>query len=163
MKKIDLGQTVGILANIGVLGGLLLLVFELQQSREMMEAQTRHDVSQGIVDQLGELASNADLADLQHRAQCGKLESSLEVRRFRSYVNSRLRYWEDVHYQYRRGLYGESEFLAQTQAWRAYLQFPAVSENWKRMKGGFAPEFVAEIDALISDSSDSRFEMDVCR
>jgi hypothetical protein len=163
MKKINLGQTIGIVANIGVLVGLLLLVFELQQSREMMEAQTRHAVSQGIVDQLGELASNADLADLQHRAQCGKLNSSLEERRFRSFVNSRLRYWEDVHYQYRRGLYAESEFLAQTQAWRAFLRFSAVSENWKVMKGGFAPEFVEHIDALIVDSRDLQFDLGQCQ
>jgi len=163
MKKIDLGQTVGILANIGVLGGLLLLVFELQQSREMMEAQTRHDVSQGIVDQLGELASNADLADLELRGMCGKLESRLDVRRFSSHVNSRLRYWEDVHYQYRRGLYAESEFRAQTQAWRSYLQFSGVLDNWNRMKGGFAPEFVADIDALMSDKSDSPFMLVDCQ
>ena len=163
MKKINLGQTVGILANVGVLAGLLLLVFELRQSREMMEAQTRHDVSQGIVDQLGELASNAELADLELRAMCGKLESRVEEKRFRMHVNSRLRYWEDVHYQYRRGLYGESEFLAQTQAWRSFLQYSAVLENWNRMKGGFAPEFVAEIDALIFDASDSQFELDNCR
>ena len=30
MKKIDLGQTISILANIGVIGGILLLAFELR-------------------------------------------------------------------------------------------------------------------------------------
>ncbi len=32
MKKIDLAQTIGILANIGVLAGVLLLVYELAQN-----------------------------------------------------------------------------------------------------------------------------------
>jgi len=159
--KINRWLTLG--ANIGVLAGLLLLVFELQQSREMMEAQTRHEVSQGIVDQLGELASNVELADLQFRAICGKLDSALDARRFRSFVNSRLRYWEDTHYQYRRGLYAESEFLAQTQAWRSFLQVSAVSENWELMKGGFAPEFIELIDALITDSRDLQFDLGQCQ
>jgi hypothetical protein len=38
MKKIDLGQTFHILANIGVIGGILLLAFELQQNNELMAA-----------------------------------------------------------------------------------------------------------------------------
>jgi len=32
MKKVDLAQTIGILANIGVLAGALLLVHELAQN-----------------------------------------------------------------------------------------------------------------------------------
>ena len=40
MKKIDLGQTLGILANVGVVFGILLLAYELNQNRQMMEAQT---------------------------------------------------------------------------------------------------------------------------
>ena len=51
MKKIDLGQTIGIVANVGVIAGLLLLAFELNQNREITEAQTRHQVSQSMVDQ----------------------------------------------------------------------------------------------------------------
>ncbi len=41
MKKIELGQAIGILANIGVLGGLLLLAFELRQNNELMAAEGR--------------------------------------------------------------------------------------------------------------------------
>ena len=32
MKKIDLGQTVNTLANVGVIGGLIFLGFEMQQN-----------------------------------------------------------------------------------------------------------------------------------
>jgi len=50
MKKIDLGQTLTILANVGVLAGILLLVFELNQNREMMRAQTRSELASSLVD-----------------------------------------------------------------------------------------------------------------
>jgi len=35
MKKIDLGQTIGILANVGVIGGLIFVGFQLRQDREI--------------------------------------------------------------------------------------------------------------------------------
>jgi hypothetical protein len=36
-------------ANVGVLVGLLLLVFELNQNRDMIRAQTRNEMAAGIV------------------------------------------------------------------------------------------------------------------
>ncbi len=50
MRKINVGQTVGILANVGVIAGIVFLVFELQQNREMMRAQTRNELSMGAMD-----------------------------------------------------------------------------------------------------------------
>lgn len=41
MKKIDLGQTIMILANVGVIAGILLLAFELQQNSEQLQLQAR--------------------------------------------------------------------------------------------------------------------------
>ena len=49
MKKIDLGQTLGIVANVGVIAGILLLAYELNQNRQMMQAQTRNAISETIV------------------------------------------------------------------------------------------------------------------
>jgi hypothetical protein len=43
MKKIDLGQTMQTIANIGVLLGILLLVYELSQTRELAQAQFNFD------------------------------------------------------------------------------------------------------------------------
>lgn len=45
MKKLDMGQSLGILANVGVLFGILLLVYELNQNRQMMEAAVRRHVT----------------------------------------------------------------------------------------------------------------------
>ena len=51
-------------ANVAVLAGLALVVVELSQNREMMRAQTRHQVAAGIVDLLLVPAGNQQLADL---------------------------------------------------------------------------------------------------
>ena len=41
--KIDLGQTIGILANAGVIAGIAFLALEIQQNTAVQEAQMRFD------------------------------------------------------------------------------------------------------------------------
>jgi hypothetical protein len=47
MKKIDLGQTVQILANLGVIAGIVFLGIELQQNNALLGAQARFGESHG--------------------------------------------------------------------------------------------------------------------
>jgi len=42
MKKIDLGQTIGIIANLGVIAGIAFLAIELRQNNELLVAQTSY-------------------------------------------------------------------------------------------------------------------------
>ena len=39
MKKIDIGQTITILANVGVIAGIVFLAFELRQNNSLLAAQ----------------------------------------------------------------------------------------------------------------------------
>ena len=41
MKKIDLGQTITILANVGVIVGIVFLAIELRQNNELLGQQAR--------------------------------------------------------------------------------------------------------------------------
>jgi len=41
MKKIDFGQTIGVLANLGVIAGIIFLGVELRQNNILMEAEAR--------------------------------------------------------------------------------------------------------------------------
>ena len=46
MKKIDLGQALQILGTAGVILGIFLLVYELNQNRELMAAEIRNSIAQ---------------------------------------------------------------------------------------------------------------------
>ena len=39
MKKIDLGQTIGIFANVGVIAGIIFLAIELRQNNQLLQAE----------------------------------------------------------------------------------------------------------------------------
>jgi hypothetical protein len=75
-------------ANLGVLVGLGLLLIELDQNREMMRAQTRHDIAAGIVDLLLVPASNEQLANLMYRAETGGDLTPEENFQFRMFITS---------------------------------------------------------------------------
>jgi hypothetical protein len=138
-------------ANIAVLVGIILLVLELSQNRDMMRAQTRHELSMGIIDLLQVPASNEQLASILYRAGAGEELTPEELFQFRLRTNALFRYWEDVHYQYRIGLYDEVEFTRQKNAWRASLaRSPLGQDYWCEVRMLYSPEFMAEMDGLLS-------------
>lgn len=139
-------------ANLGVLVGLLLLIAELAQNRDMMRAQIRHELAVGIVDLLQTPANNDQLADVLFRGVSGEDLTPTELFQFELRTNALLRYWEDVHYQYRVGLYDDSEFERQRDAWKASLARSGLAvDYWCRVRLLYSPDFAREIDGLLAD------------
>ena len=137
-------------ANVGVLIGIILLVIELDQNRDMMRAQARNEIASELVNLLSMSAGNSELASIMRRANAGESLTADELFQFRERQVAIFRYWENVHYQYRQGLYDKSEFARQKDAWRAYVnQSKAVADQWCSIRGAVAEDFGAEIDGLL--------------
>ena len=117
MKKIALGQTIGIFANVAVLIGVLLLVYELNQNRMMMQAQTRHSVAEMLISMLALEIGDPGIAEIQVKNRSGEELTLVELERFQLLQEAYWRYRENVHYQYRNGLYDEDEYLALRTVW----------------------------------------------
>jgi len=138
-------------ANIGVLIGIILLLVELDQNRDMMRSQTRNEISVGIVDLLSQPANNVQLADLIKRVNNGEELTQQDIIQFRYRTISMFRYFENVNYQYRQGLYDEEEYATQKEAWRNYLaSSDRVASNWCDYRETVSPQFRAEIDGLLA-------------
>jgi hypothetical protein len=143
-------QWLTLAANLGVLVGIILLVFELNQNRTMIRAQTRSELSTGIVDLFTAVAENPELASLRRRADAGEELGPDELYRYEIITRAFFRYWENVHYQYRQGLYDDSEFSRQKDAWRDYVRSsPALAGWWCAHRTEFSPEFASEFDVLL--------------
>jgi len=151
MEANQLTHWVTLGANFGVLIGLLLLVVELDQNRDMMRAQTRHQLAMGIVDINQKVAANEQLADILYRESSGGELTPRELFRWQMHFNGALRYWENVHYQYRVGLYDKVEFEKQLNAVRAGIgNSQHARQYWCQVREVFSPEFMAEMDQLLS-------------
>ena len=155
MKKVDLGQTLQILGTAGVILGILLLVYELNQNRQMMRAQIRHEMSDSFIQQLLLAGSNESVAELYIQSACGSGTvvscDSTDQFRYDNLMMAIFRYWEDVHYQYRLELYDESEYKAQTNNWVNVMSSPRNRELWSTAKPMFSLEFSEALDALLAD------------
>jgi len=152
MKKIDFGQAITVLANIGVLLGILLLVYELSQNRAMMEAQTRTALQQGFNEWIYNANADLETSSLDMRGNRGDELTEEERVRYTRLRLALLRYYENVHYQYRIGLYDEEEFAAQREAWRRVtINNSGTRDLFCGSRSVFSPYFVAELEGLLEE------------
>jgi len=152
MNKINLGQTAAILANVGVLVGILLLVYELNQNRQMMQAQTRSAIADGITEFLVNIGSDPELSELWALGGAGTSLDEGQYRQFSALMTGFLRYLEGAHYQYRNGLYEQNEFETQREQIRRLFALPGNQRYWcdPQRPTVFTHDFSTEMDALIS-------------
>lgn len=141
-------------ANLGVLIGIVLLIAELNQNRDMMRAQIRNEISRGVLDLLNLSAVSPELAHAIVRADQGEQLSPAEEFMVGSRSESVLRLWENIHYQYRQGLFERSEFdAAFTTMARILAQQPTLIEHWCRERGSYSKEFSQQVEQILPDGS----------
>ena len=160
MKKIDLNQTVQIIANLGVVGGLIFLGLEINQNNLMMKSQTRSDVSQSITDMLRQsLDPEIITIGLKAQEDLNSL-SAVELNQLQGAYAVAFRVYENVHYQYRMGLFEESDYFAERRAWELnVLSDPIAVRVWCSGREVYSLEFRREIDSLLSSSGCSEIEL----
>ncbi len=142
MKKIDLGQTITILANVGVIAGIVFLGIELQQNNELLEVQAEMAMS--------DVRANTILADVIAQPELIELmlkdeQSLTEVERYRRLAMGLrvLRNWQGRHRLVQRGLLNPAEIgqdMSNTYH-RAALNY-GVPEAWENYRGVFPSDFV---------------------
>jgi hypothetical protein len=150
MRKEPLIQLIALAANCVTILGLVLVIVQLQQNRTLMRAQVRHELASTIVDLLNSSATNSQLAGVLRRGNLGEQLTADEEFQFRLRSNALLRYWEDVHYQFRLGLYDEVEYSRQKAAWKAtFASSVGFVKYWSEVRTLYSPHFAAEIDGLL--------------
>jgi hypothetical protein len=132
MKKMDLGQTIGILANVGVILGLVLVVVEIRQSNEQAAAAAYQSRIGDIEVAFQQYALSAQLPAIYVKLQESGLKSlSTEERdRVRSWESARRTRMQGQYYQYEQGFLDESAYRAMLRAARVQ------SSLWQALEVG---------------------------
>jgi hypothetical protein len=153
MKKLDVGQTVNTVANIGVIVGILLLVFELTQNRDMMRAQIRNEIATSLSGALP-AATDAELADALVRSDNGDELTGAESYRASLANEILFRYWENAYYQYEQRLYDEIEFSGHRGSIAASINGrPRLARFWCLNRAYYSPPFGEFIDSILPSDS----------
>ena len=147
MKKIDLGQTISILANIGVIAGIIFLGVELHQNNEMLGAEAR----QSRIDRAlngRNFFGNSEVATAIAKIQNGEDPTPAEQVQVRAYVMSYLQLWEANFDEVRRGTLDDSTVLVrQRRALHGGMINGILFQHyWTEYKNGSSPEFAEWVE-----------------
>ena len=148
----SLNRWLTLIANVGVLIGIALLILELDQNVTAVKAQTRSELSMGVVQILQDVYADPEFASIIERGDGGGELTPSEQFRYEARSRALLRYWENVHYQYHNGLYDQSEYEAQKHAWKMYFERSTrLADVWCAIQAEYSVRFRAEVSHLIGE------------
>lgn len=151
MKKRDLGQLIGVLANLGVIAGIVFLGVELQQNNEFLEAQARADRRDIGREAALRTLNNPDLRSATRKALNGVPLNDDEAFLLDLENQATLRDWG---YLYRETQVGSLELEELDAAgWRRAfcVRAPGLRDYWARTKDTEDPAFVAWMEGTIEN------------
>jgi hypothetical protein len=143
-----LNRWLTLLANLGVIVGILLLVYETRQNTEAINSQTRAAIYAGAQE---ELWKNMEYPDVTVNFQTTdhKLTVNEKVR-LDAWLTASLRAREFAWLEYRSGNVDEGSWQAERQVIRFILGTRRLRAWWRDIaRDAFHPEFAREVDALI--------------
>lgn len=142
MKKIDLGQTVSIIANLGVIAGIVFLAIEINQNNKLLQAEAIGAVLETRILRNQDVANNESLAELITKNRLGDTLSDTEFTRLRSLHTRTILGWERDILLFREGILREEQLAANIpimrQAFRAEAPSYGIRDYWYEAGEGLA-------------------------
>ena len=153
MKAERINHWLTLLANFGVLLGILVLIYELNQNNVIAKAQTRSDIANFSRENVRMFQSPFAL-EIARKRTSGEELSFEEVRWMNQAFRAEIRSWENVHYQYRVGLYDENEMESYRVFWRNRAEDCSdLFKSWyEQVRTQIEPNFRAEMDTYLREA-----------
>lgn len=150
MKKIDLGQTIQIVANVGVIAGIVFLGIELQQNNEFLAAEARAARTASRQGNAELIIGNPDLQVAIAKTAAHERLTFVENLLMRNYFAYAFTGWQYSWGEYDAGLIGLDSIPVD--GWRVQLRdFPGASEYWQEERSTFRPDFVRWMEDNVED------------
>ena len=116
MTKINLGQTIQILANLGVIAGIVFLVIELQQNNAVLGAQVRATRTQVRLDGLQAIENNPELLRAYLKLRDGEALTAMDQSLIEVDTARVLATWQYIYGEFQAGLIDEADIPVEN--WR---------------------------------------------
>lgn len=135
LSKPDLVQTTQLIANVGVIVGIVFLAIELQQNSDVMEAQARLNLIEIENEILTTLSEDDEIVSLVFKMQNGDELSAIEAFELTAFLQKGYRVLEWIYVE----LPNERRRISSR---RVLLQFPVARQAWDQEKSAYDPAFV---------------------
>ncbi len=150
MKKIDLGQTISIVANLGILAGLVLLAVELNQNNQLIRSAGVISLNEKAMEWNARIAENHEVAEIISKANNSEILTDTEQIRLTALTNILLAGWVMDFLQYQTGLVTEDYMNGIIPRYKdAFRNRPFQAEHWETAKDRYPQEFVHFMDECV--------------
>ncbi len=151
LDKINRWMT--LVANLGVVAGIIFLAFELQQANLATRIAARDSATEGHVNYLGIVLDPSILAVAHDKALASEDLSRLETRQLEVYHVRRWRHYERVFYQLQSGLISQQEWYGYdggiNRALNGTATYWKISRDaWERTKPLLSEQFVEYVELM---------------
>lgn len=143
--EIDLSQTIGFIANIGVIAGIVFVAIEVRQNNRLLEAQARYSLRQYRSD-IADTIMTPHVLEAAHKYASGQNISPAEKSAVLMTALKVLELWEWQHGEYAAGMLRRE--VLPVDSWRLWYygkgQSPLpIEEIWCSRKDVMNPSFVS--------------------
>jgi hypothetical protein len=158
MKKIDLGQTITVLANLGVIAGIIFLVIEIQQNTRTLQ----FEAYQSLIGQIGgqnqlnienpEFATRFnDLVDMSEEELAREDLSPVEYTPISNFLFLLTRHGDLAYYQYELGMLSEDRLISTLRPVSVRWCSALYRDWWTSRSFIFAPSYRKFVDSALSE------------
>ena len=139
-----------LLANLGVVAGVLFLAFEIQQNNELLEQESRYSMLENQKDWKFFLNGNPEVAKLMYASHTGKLSEIEKLRRF-DLLSGLLLTWQWEWEQSQSGRFGDSQLPVD--GFRALWISQNIQTEWPELKPILKPDFAKFLESEMVNST----------
>jgi hypothetical protein len=148
MRKVDLGQVVGTVANVAVVAGIIFLGIEIRQTgmavqdnSHLSSIEFSRDVRQQLFDPGFAAVYEQALANYDGL-------SPLEKRQFAVFVHSHINLWEYAFHANSRGTMPEANWILWDNWMRTEIVKPGWREVWSERRSRQDDDFAQHVDTI---------------
>ena len=144
MKRIGLVQTLGVLANVGVIAGIAFLGVELSQNNDLLAAQARYDLIVQRAD-INDTFNEPRILEILYKYESGKELTPIERNALYNVTTKLVEMWEWQYHEYKAGMLTKEQLPIAN--WRRQYHGEDITPNPLREYWGFlsdvaSPDFV---------------------
>ena len=159
MKKIEFGQLLTILANVGVISGIVFLAFELRQNNALLESQARSSLDERrMLMQLNLVENAGGITSILFKAREGEPLTGEERLRLGVRRSMYLYNFESIFEEITTGPLTEADIPAEQWA-ASFVTDPGMQAMWDLLADRMSPEFTEFMERHVFPIRDAYEEM----
>lgn len=140
-------------ANIGVLVGILFLIFELRQNTVASRQQAASNFQDSFSEIEFFIAQNPEFAELLEAGRSGEEISGSNKLRLTTFYGNVLRTWQNAHFQYLAGTLNREIWNGSQSRLAVVLnEDRGLIDHWRENQSHFSPAFNEMVSTIVENN-----------